>query len=229
MKYNISALSVALLLGFMAFALTPVKGANPYKMKYTDNDWISITGDVQSTTTEAFTLDFGQGLITVEMDDWDWYDEADLLKVGEKVTVYGRIDDGLYETRKIEANSVYAHDRNTYFYANDADEEGDYMFYTYYTAFPVTVPDGTWMSASGTIKEINGRELTLDIGTRNIIIDTDEMSYNPLDDVGYQKIDKGDRIYVSGKLDIDFFEHDEIKALIINNLEKDKTKKTNKS
>jgi len=63
------------------------------------------------------------------MDDWDWFDEASRLNAGEKVTVYGRIDDGLYETRTIEADSVYVYERNTYYYANDADEESYY--YTY--------------------------------------------------------------------------------------------------
>lgn len=213
--------------GLIAFSSAPAMSANPYKMKYTDNDWITITGDVVSTSEDAFTLDFDDGLVTVEMDDWDWFNEASLLKKGEKVTVYGRIDDGLYEAKTIEADSVYAHDRNTYFYASDADEEGDALYYSYYYTYPVEIPDGTWMSVSGIVKDIDGRELTLDTGLREVRIDTDEMAYNPLDDKGYQQIDEGDRIYVSGELDIGFFEANEIKAHTITSLTKDRTKKVN--
>lgn len=37
-----------------------------------DRSWISLTGNVLGTSVEAFTLDHGEGVITVEMDDWDW-------------------------------------------------------------------------------------------------------------------------------------------------------------
>jgi hypothetical protein len=41
-------------------------------------------------------------------------------KRAEKVTGYGLIDDGLNESRKIEASTVYVHVRNACFYANAA-------------------------------------------------------------------------------------------------------------
>ncbi len=63
---------------------------------------------------ERFRLDYGEGLIAVEMDDWDWYDEANPIKPGDRVNVYGRIDADLHQKRTIEADSVCVFDRNTY-------------------------------------------------------------------------------------------------------------------
>ncbi len=215
-------------LGLVALSSAPAMSANPYKLKYTDNDYITVTGDVKAVHDEAFTLDFDEGMITVEMDDWDWYDEANLLKAGEKVTVYGRIDNGWFESKTIEAGSIYAHDRATYYYANDADEEADYTYYSYYVTYPAVVPDGTWMSASGEVTDISGRELTLDTGAYKISVDTIGMAYNPLDDKGYQQIDEGDRIYVSGKVDVGIFDENELAASTITVLVEDKTKKVKK-
>lgn len=211
------------LIGATALATTvfasPAMSVNPHSMKYTDKDLITITGDVISTAPDVFTLDYGTGSIKVEMDDWDSYDEASLMRTGEKVTVYGRIDDGLYEQKTIEANMVYAHDRNSYLYANDADEEGDYVYYNSYS-YPTAVPDGTWTSVSGKVAAVSGRELQLNTGSRTVVVDTMEMAYNPLDDKGYQQIDVGDSIYVSGRIDNDFFEEKEIDASTIVTLRK---------
>jgi uncharacterized protein YdeI (BOF family) len=68
-----------------------------------DESWINLSGTVVSSTLDQLTLDYGTGLITVEMDDWDWYNEASLIRPGEEVTVYGRIDDSFYASRTIEA------------------------------------------------------------------------------------------------------------------------------
>ncbi|HSN81255.1 MAG TPA: NirD/YgiW/YdeI family stress tolerance protein [Polyangiales bacterium] len=186
-----------------------------------DRSWITLTGDVVESSPQQFRLDYGEGLITVEMDDWDWYDEADHIMAGDRVTVYGRIDDDLYQRRTIEADSVYVYDRNTYYYANDADEE-DFVYYS----SVVTIPDGAWTSVNGTVEKIDGRELVLDTGVSKIRVDTINMAYNPLDEVGYQKIKKGDRVSVWGRLDLDFFEKREIQADSIVTLSRDKTKKS---
>jgi len=136
-----------------------------------DRDWISLTGDVVEASVERFVLDYGEGLITVEMDDWDWYDEADHILPGDRVTVYGRIDDDFYEKRTIEADSAYVYDRSTYYYASDADEE-DVPFYS-----AIAVPEGSWMTVTGTIEKVDGREFVLDTGTSKLRVDTILMPY----------------------------------------------------
>ncbi len=205
-----------------AISLAPAHGQDPYEKP--DESWISISGSVAAAADAYFTLDYGDGLITVEMDDWDWYQEGSLISAGENVTVYGRVDDSFYEARTIDADSVYVADRNTYFHANDADEEGDIHYrYAYYYS-PALAVEGSWVTVSGAVKDVTGRELTLDTGVRDIKVDTDEMLYNPFDDVGYQQIDVGDTISVYGQLDDDLFEQREIKAETITSFSEDATR-----
>jgi len=228
MKRTMTFFTASFAAGVAAISGQAAFSADPHTLKYHDNDWISITGDVKAVHEESFTLDFGEGLITVEMDDWDWYDEADAMKKGEKATVYGSIDNGLYEAKTIEADTVFAHRRQTYFYANDVDEEGDFRSHVYYTqATPVVIPAGTWVSVTGTVKEIDEEEFILNTGNYQIEVDTEDMAYNPLDDQGYQQIDVGDRLYVTGEVEHDFFEEREIDASTITSITKDKTKKMN--
>ncbi len=190
------------------FAANPSLAVNPYSKS--DESWISLTGTVASAADETFTLDYGEGLITVEMDEWAWY-EDDKLRImpGEKVTVYGRVDDGFYQARTIEAGSVYSFDRATYYYASSADEEGDPIYY--YTT-PTLAPEGSWVSMTGTVTAKSGREFTLDTGWREVSVDTASMLYNPLDDQGMQQISIGDRVSVMGQIDDALFDERELSA-----------------
>lgn len=206
-----------------AFSTVSAIGATPYAASYQDMDRITLTGDIAGTAGDTFLLDFGEGLITVEMDDWDSFNEVNQLPEQGKVTVYGRIDDDWYEARTIEADSVFIHDRNTYHYASDADEEA---YYSSYVTYPTVVPDGTWLSFAGKITDIDGDEFTLESAGYEMQVDTDFLTYDPLDDVGFQQLDKGDWVRVSGELDVGYFEDHEIQAKFITTLLKDTGKQT---
>ena len=68
------------------------------------------------------------------------------------------------------------------------------------------------MTLSGQVETIDGREFTIDTGLREVRIDTIAMPYNPMDDKGFQQIEVGDWVSVSGQLDLDVFESREIMA-----------------
>ena len=174
-----------------------------------DGSSISISGTAVNTVLwQAFTLDYGEGTILVEMDDWDTDDDSMGIPEGSKVTVYGKIDDSLYETTTIEASSVYVENLGTYFYASSADDEGDVSEY-WATPAPIIVGQTV---VRGTVTDVNDREFTIDTGTRALTVDTGTMPYNPLDDVGYQKIEEGDYVSVSGNMDYSFWEGRELLA-----------------
>ena len=200
--------------GAMAFS-AHAADVDPHADKYRNDSPITITGVVVEDANDGFTLQYGDGQnIEIEMDDWDWTDESDPIEKGDRVTVYGDIDHDLFETRKIEAGSVYSHSRSAYYFASDEDEEDVYTSYTY---APLTVdienaPDDGLVSLKGTVKDIDDREFTLVTSTGTITIATDEMDYNPLDNEGYQQIKAGDVVYVTGEMDLDFFEDKEIDA-----------------
>jgi uncharacterized protein YdeI (BOF family) len=172
------------------------------------DSWISVSGTVESVTRDAFALDYGEGVITVEMDDGDRDADGYKLISGDKVTVNGRIDDDLFEARTIEASSVYVENIGTYFYASAVDEE-DIQDLVVAIDTPIVV---SAMTVQGRVTEVGSEEFTLDTGLRALRVDVEEMSYNPLDDEGYQKIEVGDRVSVAGQMDKDLFEGRELLA-----------------
>lgn len=200
---------------FTAFAVMPIltvamagnlAAADPRERS--DGSWITISGTAVSPTPSSFTLDYGQGTILVEMDDWDLHPDGYGITDGNRVTVSGRIDDGFFEAKTIEASYVYDQDYNTYFYASAADEEGDF-WYTSHS--PIVLSTITYY---GTVSAVDpgDRSFVIDTGVRKLTVDTNPMYYNPLDDVGYQRIEVGDRVSVSGKIDYNFFTGRELKA-----------------
>lgn len=195
-------MSVALLIA-AAFMATVSLAKNPYTRA--DNSWINISGMVKSVKADSFQLDFGGGLVTVEMDDGDRDADGYKLLPGDKVTVSGMIDDDLFEKTTIEASSVYVEKLGTSFFASALDDEDYYFDVT----TPIVIAQTT---VQGIVTEVDDDEFKVDSALRTVTVDIDSMSYNPLDDQGYQKIAVGDVVRVTGMIDDDFFEGREIKA-----------------
>ena len=191
-------------------------GVNPYLQP--NHSWISISGTVKEAGPDSFLLDYGKGMVNVERDDWDWYAEAYKLLKGDKVRVYGFIDDDAYETTKIEANSVYVQNLGTYFFANSADEESPFVP----TGFDL---DPNTTMVTGTVTGVQGRTFTIDTGPRQLKVDTATMAYNPLDAEGYQQVRKGDRVSVTGRLENTLFSKRELAATSVLSLSEGKSSK----
>jgi hypothetical protein len=124
------------------------------------------------------------------------------------VTVYGAVDDDLYEAATIEASSVYVENLNTYFYASAADEEA---FDAFYMMSPVEVGS---MTLVGTVEEVSPEvgEFVIDSETRQVSVDVDPLLYDPLDDQGFQQIEVGDRVSVTGIVDYEMLDGHEFDA-----------------
>lgn len=194
---------------------------NPYLKP--NNSWISISGTVVNPKADRFTLDYGSGMITVEMDDWDAYGEAYGLMDGDQVKVYGRVDDDLFEVASIEAGSVYVKNLNTFFHANDADEEDLILPHSTITIVSAPIlPSETTMT--GTVKKVDAKNqfFVMDMAGIDIKVETNNLAYNPLDDMGFQQIDPGDRVSVTGSLDYEFMEGQIFKADFVTTVD-DKT------
>lgn len=178
-----------------------------------DGEWLSLSGTVKSVSGDSFVLDYGEQTIPVEMDDYDWYDENQLV-VGDQVSVTGRMDDDFFQSRRIEASSVYVDDLHTLFYANADDEED------------ITVPIVDYdilrtggLTLTGGVQSISGDEMVLDTGLFDYSVDTDKLYYDPFDATGLQHIAVGDRVSVSGTFDnADLFEKREIDATALTEL-----------
>lgn len=204
-------IAMALLCGLAA----NTQAQQPYAAP--DDSWISISGTVQDPSAGSFTLDYGDGTITVEMDDWDWYAEGYQVLEGDGVTVYGRVDDDLFELATIEANSVYVEDLNSFFYASALDEEDPPAVMVAH----IVEPAG--LVLQGEVEDVNGREFTVRTGSSIVTVDTSTMPYDPTDDDGYQQIEAGDVVRVLGHIDVDLFEEREIIADVVITLTPDTT------
>lgn len=165
-----------------------------------DDTWIRLDGTVVSVTPDAFTLDYGQGNVVVEMDDGDRDADAYKLVAGDRVTVSGFIDDDFYETTTIEAASVHVEGIGTTFYASSFDEEGILT-----DIDPVVISAATLQGRVASV-DPEAMTFTLDKGTAELTVHVDEMPYNPLDDEGYQQLAVGDIVSVSGQVDVELFE-----------------------
>jgi len=199
-------------LGLMVAGLLiggPVAAQDPFEQP--DRSWISIDGSVEEVAPNAFTLNYGEGLITVEMDDGDRDADAYKLLPGDMVSVSGMIDDDFLEARTIEASSVYVESLGTYFYASSLDDEDFFVTVTEPVVAARTV-------LQGTVTEVSDEEFVIATGLRRITVEVEEMSYNPLDDEGYQKIEVGDYVSVTGTIDDDLFEGRELVAEYVTTL-----------
>jgi len=191
MRAMLTVLFASALLAFPALAQDPYEAA--------DDTWISVSGEVESVSPDMFALNYGDGLITVEMDDGDRDADAYKLVKGDRVTVYGKVDDDLFETRSIEASSVYVENLGTHFFASAVDEED--VFITVTT--PVVV---SRIELQGRVTNVGLDQFSIDNGTREITVEIDELPYNPLDDEGYLKITEGDWVRVIGEMQPDFMQ-----------------------
>ncbi|HBQ59613.1 MAG TPA: hypothetical protein DD671_08315 [Balneolaceae bacterium] len=153
-----------------------------------------------SVSADEFELDYGDGLISVEMDDGDRDADGYKLVKGDEVRVSGTIDDDFYKLTTIEAGSVYVKNIDTYFYASPINEE-NFGYDVISPSVKDTVIKGTITSV-----DVGGDEFMLDTGFQELTVEVDELVLNPLDDEGYRQLDVGDRVSVNGQIDNDLFE-----------------------
>ena len=194
----------------IAFAAAPAAAQSPANTS--NGEWLSLSGTVESVSGEDFVLDYGKSDITVEMDDYDWYNENALV-VGDEVTVTGRMDNDFLHSRRIEASSVYVDSIHTRFYASAADEE-DFL-----PAVDGVIVGNNGLTVTGTIETIVGDEMTVDAAFFDYKVDVGSLYYDPFDNDGLQHLEVGDRISVTGQFDdSDFFDSPEIDATAITEL-----------
>ena len=69
MNFKRNALTTAILATSLTSGVAMAQDPNPYMRP--DDTWISINGTVQDITRNSFGLNYGDGVVIVEMDDGD--------------------------------------------------------------------------------------------------------------------------------------------------------------
>lgn len=186
------------LLPILLAASVAAEKVSPYSLA--DGTWITIDGKVTETSRDAFTLNYGEASILVEMDDYDWYPEGTDIFKGDRVVVTGKIDADAGEQRSIEAGSVFVKGEKVSFFANAEDEEGGRKG----QKRDATDPNNRF-SFYGTVAGINGKDFVLDTGYQIVTVNTSLLSEDAFDNEGAVQISVGDKISATGKLSDGYF------------------------
>jgi RNase P/RNase MRP subunit p29 len=194
----------------MAFSSGAAANVDNYGEQLIESQ-VSLKGTVIAQNEESILLDYGQGTITVELDDWDDLEEGELAMPGDQVTVYGTVDDSFYRDRSIEAQSIYVEGINAVLTGpSPYDEEGQTVQHYRQTHF--IGPSQYDIEIAGQVTSVDGRTFTIDSGERQMKVDTSMMEYNPMDERGFQQVTEGDWVRASGDLAMNTFEDREIMA-----------------
>lgn len=174
-----------------------------------EHDWVTVTGEVVELNDDKFRLDTGPNILTVDLNDFDpVLMRGNTLYLGDRVTVTGRLDEEFFTEDDIEATSVYLVDAQTYYFSDGDNNVVDMWDFQ----APIYAERGSMITITGEVTSISGREFWIDHFGRKTEVDTVDLGYNPLDDVGAQQIDVGDRVSIRGTLDYGFFDNNELSA-----------------
>lgn len=74
------------------------------------------------------------------------------------------------------------------------------------------LPEGSYVTMTGIVTELDGGRFLLDAGDRKMRVDAENLAYDPFDDEGLQRIEKGQRVQVYGEIIDGFFRTQALKA-----------------
>jgi hypothetical protein len=188
---------LAFLLGFAAIAAAQ----NPYTAKHPS--WISLAGRIDSVGEDAFRLDSDAGALQVELEGWGWLESALPLRHGERVIVHGRIDEELFEERRLRADAIYLPEQDAHYYAGDTSDLSGHL------AFPFlrTGEEANWVTVTGTVERVGRSRFSLDAGGAELVVETNRLRA-PIAD----RLAPGDRVSVHAEPARGLFEKRRLRA-----------------
>ncbi|QPG06342.1 hypothetical protein IT774_03860 [Salinimonas marina] len=166
-----------------------------------ENTWLTLSGEITKTSSDSFVINTGANEVNVEFDDGDRDGDASVFNRGDKVTVSGKVDKGLFTEAALDASSVFVHEWNTTYVSNPNDEP----VYDRYIASAVVPDDLDSMTLIGTVSEIQDNIVELSTSGTTVQVDISELNGQPLKEDGKQHIQNGDRIKVDASIESAFF------------------------
>ncbi len=162
-----------------------------------EGSFITLTGRVVEAHPDGFVLDYGTGNVTVQMNDWDWYERDYRSLEGQRVTVQGRIDDNWTTRRSIDAQTVLASHTNRLYYAPIPGRAATIQSYE----MLVPIADAN-TRIIGTVASIDPREreIWLESGGVEFAVNTDKLDFDPFSPRAPLRLNVGDRVIVGGNL-----------------------------
>ncbi|WP_334018248.1 hypothetical protein [Alteromonas sp. S015] len=164
--------------------------------------WITLTGEVSSVDSKFFTLDYGDGSIFVELKDTDLDSRAYANMKGEDVMVTARLDDGMFSSERLIAQSVIVDGMDTVYLADSVNQASADLYLS--TASNIEFDDEE-MVLVGTVKSIGKEVIQIAVGDTTLTVELDELESAPVDSEGYLTLIEGERVRITGELEDDFF------------------------
>lgn len=198
-------MKLSFLLPLFLVLLSPLAIGQPNVKERTPGTMIRISGVVDDVPLpNSFELDYGDGEILVEFDDWDPEPDAYKVKKGDEVIVTGRLDDDFMHGKTLEAGSVYVTDIEETYYANPKDEEEPFANMSKDMEKLSTVVQGKVVSTTD-------QKFILKSSNQEIQIDVSGITNN----IKQSDIKAGDVVRVAGRLQRSFFNDREINAVAV--------------
>ena len=196
------------------FSTGPLLAKSPYTAP--NNSWIELDGRVTAVDSRSFILDYGEGEIMVEIDDYDWFEEAYNVLVNDRVKVKGKVDADPNEERSIEAETVRLKDHGLTLQANADDEED--LTENFVPPLPVQAASS---EIRGTVESFQNGLMIVKTATDTYRVDLKESSLASVEGeaISYD-IRIGDFVSVVGKEDNKIFRADEFDASTVYLLKK---------
>ncbi|MEM6640708.1 MAG: hypothetical protein AAF610_12505 [Pseudomonadota bacterium] len=173
-----------------------------------DATWIILSGTIKTAAADAFVLDYGAGVIVVEMDSADGGARGAALNRNDDVTVLGRIDADAFEAVSIEAAAVHVAGVDTPFVASSIDDEEELRLASSLAASE----DRNTVSVIGHVKTVSDTTFTLDNDRFPLVVDVSQLEIDLSDAAGSFQIEPDDRVRVSGSVGHDWLHRRELVA-----------------
>ena len=172
-----------------------------------DDNWISISGTVESVSANWFLLSYGRDSIAVEMDGSDFDPDSSILMKDDEITLSGIVDDDIFNESSIQAASVYVEKLDTSFYAKYASTN-DFS----YSVWSISQVEAGEVNIQGSVTAVNDGSLHLNTGSKSLIIDIEEKLSHALLNNHFKSIKEGDMVRVRAAINEDLFDRKEIIA-----------------
>ncbi len=175
-----------------------------------DGSWIGIYGTVGMVGANSFFLDYGDSTVMVGLTG-EVLREYDFIK-GQKVTVYGKVDNDLFDKNIIKARAVVIEGGEDSEITVVGEED------------KVKVITGSHVSTSvihGLVTAVTEKRIVIEQGSEKLSIDTSELSFDVTDDQGRTQVKQGDLVTVQGVLRRDFWDNRMLLATAMDVIEMD--------
>ncbi|MCH2546300.1 MAG: NirD/YgiW/YdeI family stress tolerance protein [Alphaproteobacteria bacterium] len=234
LKITTSTIAVTLMTGVAAYAAsgsvttktnmnakttTPaaeaVEGTENGSVKFKNDTYITLSGTVgEITDNDEFKLKHPGGTIMVDTND-TWPDlfrkDADtIIKMGDRVTVTGKVDNNLFAANEIEAYqlTVDGSGYNRVYTNNNFGPENDDSYMASYGTYGSGLTDDQDVRLSGVVSSISDNEaFMLRYGNGEIRIETDDVEFT-----NANRLAVGDEVVVFGEVDEGWFKKKAIEA-----------------